>query len=371
VSIEASRGSISLRIESLDILRAFAVLLVIGHHAAFRFAPAANDPIGRILKECGWIGVDLFFVVSGFLIAKVLLRDGTDIQGFFRRRAMRILPLLLMAVALYAGLSAASGIGADALKNIWSPALLMNGWTIPLIGYAVIPYTITWSLSVEEAAYGALGVVSYLCGGNGMRWLLLALVAGALATRALIVEFELMSMTLAYYFVPARVDTIGLGGLAALGMFKAIEGSRTAAILTGTAMVLVIAALVHFPRDDPFMARYGYTIFGFVVAAFVACLAAESGRTARSGSAWPRRLAVRFGRYSYFIYLFHMFVLEALLIGQGVLPRSLSFWEALLITSGITFGMSAVSWRYFEHPLIVRSRWPMFRKLGPANSTAA
>jgi peptidoglycan/LPS O-acetylase OafA/YrhL len=363
--------SASLRIESLDILRALAVFLVIGHHTAFRFVPATNDPIGQILEECGWIGVDLFFVISGFLIAKVLLRDPGDIRGFFRRRAMRILPLLLVAVALYAGLSAASGVDTDALRHVWSPALLMNGWTIPLIGYSAIPYTITWSLSVEEAAYVSLGVASYLF-RNGMRWLLLAFVAGALATRALIVEFELMPTRLAYYFVPARIDTIALGGLAALGMFKAIEGSRAAAILSGAAMLLLIAALAHFPREDPLMARYGYTIFGFVVAALVACLAARSGRAAvRKGVAWPQRLLILFGRYSYFIYLFHMFVLEALLLGQRVLPRSLAFWEALLIASGITFGMSALSWRYFEHPLIVRSRLPILPRFGASGSIAA
>jgi peptidoglycan/LPS O-acetylase OafA/YrhL len=347
------------RLASLDMLRALAVFLVIGHHSSWRFRPEVGDPIAHIFKGSGWIGVDIFFAISGFMITSILWRDHQHIKAFFVRRFYRIVPIFAVAMASFVLVSLATGLAAERLRWAWSPALFLNGWTIPFIGVGVVPFTITWSLSVEESAYLILGFAA-LAGRKGIRAALLCMLILPPLVRIAVVAGGWFDAADLYFFVPARLDSIAFGGLAAISAAP-MRYRRWQAPLAGCAMFFMIW-LFQFTRiSDPRLILVGYTVFSFTAALFVASLAAAD---AHQGS--PRGIlrplsgvagwVATFGRLSYFIYLFHVFVLEALLHLQKRGHLSLTFWQALALASAIVFAMAAVSWKYFESPLIRKGR---------------
>jgi peptidoglycan/LPS O-acetylase OafA/YrhL len=353
------------RIEGLDLLRALAVLLVLGHHAALRFRPLPEDPLGAIFLRSGWIGVDIFFVISGFMITRILLKSPDDIGAFFRKRVFRIVPIFVVAVFVFTMLSLATGTNLDILQRIWSPALLLNGWTIPIYGYAEVPFTITWSLSVEEFAYIALGTAAML-GRSGLRRCIGAFLIVAPLVRVIAVSTGLIDTFDLYFFVLARLDSIAVGGLAALGLFDRLASIKGMALASLFVMLALIWTVQFVPIKNPLMPLFGYLLFGVVTAMVVASVAqpgvwckkvSENGFLLAQVTR-ARVLSVEFGQLSYFIYLFHMFILEALRV---VMPW-LGFWSALALTSAITFIAARLSWRRLEAPLIERGRRNSWRE---------
>jgi peptidoglycan/LPS O-acetylase OafA/YrhL len=182
----------------------------------------------------------------------------------------------------------------------------------------------------------------------------------ALATGA-IDPFEL------YFFVPARLDTIAFGGLAALLAQRGARARPWMAWIAGLAVVVLIVAYRYLSVAMPAMVLAGYSVFGLATGWFVFSLATldaargeGTGRAARAASFVSRgvgSITARFGRVSYFIYLFHIFVLEALLQAQRWFPTArLGYWQALALATAIVFGLAVLSWRWFERPLIRRGR---------------
>jgi peptidoglycan/LPS O-acetylase OafA/YrhL len=365
LTIPRSGGDDANRLASLDMLRAVAVFLVIGHHAAWRFRPEAGDILGQLLKGSGWIGVDVFFGISGFMITSILWRDAEHIKAFFVRRIYRIVPIFLVAIASFVLVTIATGTGAERLFLLWSPALFLNGWTIPFLGANTVPFTITWSLSVEETAYLVLGL-SCLAGRRALRVALLAMLVGAPLLRVAVATGGWFAPENLYYFVPARLDSIALGGLAAISA-AGQQFRRWQAPLAGCAVFALIWLFQFVRISDPRLYLVGYTVFGIATAALVSGLAAAD--VARARSRMPtQRGAVQaalafaaggvasFGKFSYFIYLFHLFVLEAILHVQRMAGARLGYWQALTLACAVVFALAAVSWKYFEYPLIRKGR---------------
>lgn len=359
------------RILGLDRLRALAVFLVLGHHAAFRFPPAPDDFLAQVFRQAGWMGVDIFFVISGYMITRVLLRDleRQDVKGFFIRRAFRILPLLLAAVGLFVVVAVITGREAEKLTMMWSPALLLNGWTIPFIGYGKVPNTITWSLSVEETAYALLGMAS-VAGLGGIRRMLVALLLLAVGVRLLVLATGVLDLADLYYFVPARLDGIALGGLAALGAFDGLARHRHMLWLFTCLTLGLIWYYQYTEVSSWFMALVGYQLFALACTGWVAGLVRAPSPPGRSGSTLVNRageLVAGFGQVSYFVYLFHMFVLEGLrvLVVTHLLPP-LTFWQAVLATVVLTYVAASFSWRQFEEPLIQKGRYLSCASSAPA-----
>lgn len=341
------------RLQALDAVRALAILLVIGHHAAQRFVVDPADPIAGVFKRGGWIGVDMFFALSGFLIATILIRDSNrgDISGFFVRRAYRILPLLLVAVIVYAVGSIATGFESELLPRLWISALMLTGWAIPWLGVDGIPYTITWSLSVEEFAYVVLGLSAWRSHG-ALRAALAIFLVVALLTRFLVVGGQFFPLDRLYFFVPARLDAIAFGALGAFGAFAWLGRLRGGAWATGLVTVALVIAFSNLRIDGLFLPLAGYALFGLACAAWVATLAHTGAGT---GAAWVAPLAA-FGKVSYFLYLFHLFFIEAVsrlsvLLGWGV-P---GFWTGMLLSASACYLAAWISWQVFEYPLIRRA----------------
>lgn len=148
-------------------------------------------------------------------------------------------------------------------------------------------------------------------------------------------------------FPPVRLDAIALGALASLGYFSRLHrrAARSGRLWFGLRRIdccVPFAAWI-----PPFIETVGYSIFGLAAALWVAALA-QSNPTEG-----PFLRALAGGHVvSYFIYLFHIFAIEALLVADRMLGGVFGFWSAFIVGSAMTFVVGMVSWRYFEAPLI-------------------
>ena len=359
--VESRVFSGKLRKQGLDILRAFAIFLVIGYHTAYRFPPVDGDPIAHLIKYSGWIGVDLFFAISGFLITGILIRDRArrDIRGFFLRRIFRIVPLFFVAMTVFTVLALATGQESEKLHLLWSPALMANGWTIPFLGLENIPYSITWSLSVEETAYILLGLACFF-GTRQLRYMLVAFVLTSSTLRLAIVATNSLAFSDIYFFVPARLDALALGGFGALGWYRQIIGLRWAGFVSASLVLTLIWVFQYIPLSHPVMPIAGYFAFGLSSAVLVTWIGVKPDQKQLHGNRLVASVVIvlaSFGKRSYFIYLFHLFLLAGLGWIQERMPGTpLSFWTALPITCMATYALALISWRFFEYPLIQRGQ---------------
>ena len=205
------------RNETLDAMRGIAILLVIFHHVGFKFSGSSLDPVFSGLARIGWAGVDIFFAISGYLITRILAADTSlnGLRAFYIKRAFRIFPLYYLALVVFIGVSLVTGHDAGVINRIWINALAITAWLIPFLGENGVPYTITWSVSVEETAYLLFGALAFLV-PRKFRVMLFVVAAAALAIRFVSVLVFGAEPILMYYFAPGRVDAIALGGLVAL-----------------------------------------------------------------------------------------------------------------------------------------------------------
>lgn len=335
------------RLARLDALRALAVLLVLAYHLSYRVPPPEWDVIGRGLRVVGWLGVDLFFALSGFLIASILAKPSArlDMQGFAAKRFWRIFPILILAVTVFA-LADLVVAGGTALPYVWIPLLALNGYMVPTLGFETVPFTIVWSISVELTAYALFALAAWWHWTHFRRWLWAMVILAFLLRLVLLFGAGWDSVVVAV-FPPARLDALALGALAALRSFGPLQRLRHGAWVWGGATIgLLIAA--RFAAWVPHLTEtIGLSLFGLTAALWVAALA-DADRRGR-GVALPVKMAAKVGLVSYFIYLFHLFIIEGLIIA-GLAP--LGFWANFVLASILVTGLAGVSWRWVEAPLI-------------------
>ena len=155
---------LSSRLPELDGLRGFAILLVVFFHyfSNNQVSPGTWQSYALLPLRLFWSGVDLFFVLSGFLIGGILLDtkgDRTYFQKFYLRRSRRILPVYFIWFILFiAGLKVTQAIGSSTLKPIFNSDLptfsysifLQNFFTALRLSHGAQWMGVTWSLAVEE-----------------------------------------------------------------------------------------------------------------------------------------------------------------------------------------------------------------------------
>lgn len=350
-------------IPALDGLRGCAILGVLLLHLTSAMAAPAGAP-ARLVKQAfsvGWTGVDLFFVLSGFLITGILA-DARDtprrLRTFYARRALRILPLYYAFILLLFAVPPL--LGAHAYATPWRQQLpywlyVQNVW--PLRGGALDFAGHLWSLAIEEQFYLVWPLLVFTLSRRAMLRVCVACVVGALAFRLACV-FTVDDLRRVYFLTPARIDGLALGGAVALVM----RGGGAAwlrrvapAVLALAAAVLAVAPFRHsgFDPGGVYMVAVGYTALVFFFGA--ALVLALDGRA----SALPRLLSGRtlrfFGRYSYGLYVVHVPVIG--LAGlAGLSPDAFAGtpWElpALLgyvaLMGGASILVALASWHLFE-----------------------
>ena len=330
-------------------LRALAVLLVIAQHFW-------NVPEG------GFVGVDVFFVISGFLISSIILRDIEEFgrlrfRRFYARRIRRIVPAAVLVSLVALPAVWLTWFSQQALQftldapwsNLW-----VSNWHFAGVGTDYLahsqnpsPFQHYWSLSVEEQFYTVWPVLltcAWLLGraqGRAQRTVTAAVIAIALLSFAWAVAFTAYRGQWAYFDTLSRGFEFALGALAAR---FALHGLRARVAGAAGLAGMLVSALAITP-DLPFPGPWA-----LLPAASAALVLAAREQGAVVGSLLGNRAMQWAGDVSYSLYLWHF---PVLVIGTAWLGRSAAASLALL---ALTLLLAAASYRWVENP-IRRSRW--------------
>jgi peptidoglycan/LPS O-acetylase OafA/YrhL len=346
------------KIREIDGLRAAAILLVVAWH--YLGAPDGPQSLPWRLFIVGRSGVDLFFVLSGYLITSILLRNRSSpryFSAFYGRRAFRILPVYaVMLVIFFAG--RASGAGRtffDGALPWWSYALgIQNIFMSIRQSYGAIWLGATWSLAIEEQFYLLFPlIVLWLPRAWLPRFLLAMLIVSPLAR---IISYEAGDRFSYYVLMPFRADILAVGGLIACQRLSGPVPDRLRRLVKATLAVTVCAVPLFaflIGRDTDFhMALWGHS---YLVALFGSMLfMVLENRNSASLKILRSRAAEFFARISYALYLVHVNVLIAVFWIFGRQPgietaSGVAVTALALATSTL---LCFLSYRYFEAPLI-------------------
>ena len=371
----AARSSTDKRyLPGLDGLRAVAVLAVIGYHLGVPWLPG------------GYLGVDIFFVLSGFLITGLLLdeiqRTGRiDLVDFWRRRARRLLPALLavlVVVSAYAAFVAQPAQRAQLRSDGFATLFYYANWHFIFGEQSYFaqygdpsPLRHTWSLAIEEQWYVLLPLVLtglLLLGLFSRRRVAIGLGLGALASAAWAAYLFTPELdpSRVYYGTDTRVEALLVGAVLACGTSRRVTGphSRTyvslgvttvplAAVVTPAAVAVLVGAMFLLPDSSPWLYRGGFLVVALATAAVIHA-SSSSGPTGRLLSWGPLRWI---GLISYGLYLWHWPVI-VILSSQRTGWTGWQLGAARLV---VTFAVSALSYYLLEMPV----RRGVLTRLGP------
>lgn len=377
-------------VPELDGVRGLAILLVLGFHFGQR-----PEGVPRLLTApfaLGWSGVDLFFVLSGFLITGVLLdaRGAPNyFSAFYARRVLRIFPLYLgtLAACFLVYLPLARGMGhpvpEDRSLQIWY-WLHISNWQ-SAFGREFGLLTHYWSLAIEEQFYLVWPLLVWRVPDRWFPQVCLGIMGAALGLR---LGFFGYAETHPYFLTrltPFRLDTLAMGGLLAAVVRNA---GWTAwlrrkvlpfSLLSSGLVVTVLAAAKTHQTAHPLVATLGFSAFAMLYGILVFTAHAARGGTEFIPSLlrWPWLRS--FGKYSYAIYVFHfplsIWLSDMLLRLAPAVPRSLHIllWIAYKAGgAGLSWLLGWLSWRLLEqHFLKLKSRFEAQRAPGFKASSAS
>ena len=354
------------RIQGLDLLRAAAILMVIVAHYP---KSGAGGPMLRLLNF-GWAGVDLFFVLSGYLIGRQVLQtlaagETIGLRKFYISRLLRTLPCYYVILALYFVLAAFDA--GEAPAPAWQFAAFFQNFDIPNT------FTPSWSLCVEEHFYAVFPVAILLFGRFGRRQDFTKYVAAVLvlevllrATLWLAIRPDQMAsagalhayMTNFYYPTWCRLDGITLGvGLAALPhlhpqLWVRLVSSGNRLVAAG-ALTFAAAVLVLWQRYSFLCCTLGFTLLSLSFCLFTA--AALSERSFLSTLTIPGAATV--ATLSYSLYLTHALALETAATLTGYFTISPQSLPGIALAIAILAVFSTLLYHGVERPfLAVRAR---------------
>ena len=377
VSVHSERDLVPGHLPALDGVRGVAIGLVLAHN--LDIISGRQSLIGHLTDLAvneGWVGVQLFFVLSGFLITGILLdsRAATNYYGaFFARRFLRIFPLyyatLFVAFVLLPRLTAHP---PDGHHQIWLWCYLSN-WR-GLIPGAPPEFPHFWSLAVEEQFYLIWPFVVRRLSARRLLRLCAGLMILAFAVRVVMRQLR-SGPEPVYQWTICRVDALAAGAAVAVmlrlrELRAALERHGRAIRLGAWGLLLGGAVATHaFPRTIERGQTLGYTLLALVFAALV--VIAARGDLRRDGR-WGTRLACALraaplrsmGKYSYGMYVFHMpihFFLRDHVSGWAIhrfgkigVMVDLAY---LLGGGAVTFLAAFLSYHLLEKHFLALKRW--------------
>ena len=369
-------------IPALDGLRGIAVLMVMWLHFVFLSPHTGGERVFWQLSETGWIGVDLFFVLSGFLITGILYdaKGGPHyFRNFYMRRSLRIFPLYYaFLIVIFAVIPLLRASPADHLgTQVWMWTYLSNV-LFARAGWEGMPAHTThlWSLAIEEQFYLLWPLLVWLASRRRLIQLCLGSIAVAIGTR-LILHFVAGNDIAAYALMPARIDALAAGGLLAV-LVRDREGARLAAkylnpvaAVSASVLILVmfwsgpVKGLSMLPTLDFPVQTFGYPALALFFAAMLGkAVAAPSGHLATR--VLTSRTLMAFGKYSYALYLVHILVRDILqnqilanrggfpVIAGSQLPAQLAI---VAFGIGVSYAIAFASWHLFEKRILALKRF--------------
>jgi peptidoglycan/LPS O-acetylase OafA/YrhL len=329
-------------------LRALAATLVLIFHAKF--------------VSGGFIGVDIFYVISGFLITGLLLKEleakgKISLKAFYLRRSKRLLPasfLVLFVTALFAWLVlppiSRGSIGRDLIATTFYISNYLFAWwqnDYQNLNATPSPFIHYWSLAVEEQFYvfWPLFIIG-LAKLKSARKFLIGFSAVTIVTFALGVWLTIVAPIWAFYSLPTRAWELSIGALIAL--LPALRRQNSLLAILG--ITALIGSALSFNDSTPFPGVYALLpVLG------TAALLSSIG-------AWPKplkwlatnRVSVWLGKISYPLYLWHW---PVLVLPIALFARELKLWERILALL-ITVVLAELTTRFVEEPLRLKKLAP-------------
>jgi peptidoglycan/LPS O-acetylase OafA/YrhL len=337
------------KVPQLDAVRGLAVLLVLLHNTD-RY-PSLHL---QWISGNGWMGVDLFFVLSGFLITRILL-DTKQSEGYFRnfyaRRCLRIWPLyysvlLFMFVIVPTLRPSEAHVVFDTRSSPWwAYPLFLQNFLVPIPSMATGPLGVTWSLAVEEQFYLFWPLVVRFCNEAQLRKIAIAVICLSPALRC----YLLLHHVDIYSNPFCRWDGLMAGALLALVL-------RSVSVLpskfTNRAWITFLISAPLALMIETFGARW--IVFSLTAIASVSFVYLALFSTQRWLQALlTNRFLVYTGTISYGIYLLQKIPLDAV---------KTFHWEnhqflAMPVTTAATYAMAALSWNLLEKPFLKLKRF--------------
>lgn len=350
-------GTISGHVAAIDGLRAISVLAVLIYH------------INEVLLPGGFVGVDIFFVISGFVVTRSLISSSNSmslisyVTRFYRRRVQRIMPALLLFLIVMSLISVffIPDRGGQGQDDRFGLAAVFGVSNVLFWGAAedyfsagplYIPYTHTWSLGVEEQFYVIFPVVLFM----GFYTKKIKIIFGIICVFCLVSLFFCIIETsrnpaFAFYMLPTRFWELGVGALAALALaqpaygrgggkaweFKPILASGLSILaLVGLGMAFVLTDAVRFPFPWALLP---------VAAAVVLCtvVSIAPGTSVARALAWPPLVGIGLLSYSLYLWHFGIIVLLRWTVGMESLTAQVS-------AAVLSFGFAYASYRFVEQP---------------------
>ena len=371
----------SVRIPALDGLRGIAILLVLLAHTVF-FTSFRHHPVLNRLLSLGSLsfsGVDLFFVLSGFLIGGILL-DHLDspryFTTFYLRRAYRILPLYVAVVLFCLVVSQLSVRGWTPFGQLdifvgpvpwWSFAIFGQNLAMAVTGGSGRGgLGVTWSLAIEEQFYLTLPLVlRWVAPRNLICWLA-AVIGFAPILRILLAVYWPRGTFAGYVFTPCRADALSMGVLCAVMVRKEnvwdyLVANRRWVYAVAGVLGLCLAAItlggysVGSAAGPKTLYGLELTVLAFFYGTVVLLAVTGDDKFVRKGLCNP--LLMKLGGIAYGTYLFHPLCIGFFLFLATHLIRptpGAAFIAAQMLGVAATLGLATVSWRRFEKALVGR-----------------
>jgi peptidoglycan/LPS O-acetylase OafA/YrhL len=388
VTMDRSAGEVDRSLErghilALDGLRGVAILLVVACHFVSNLWITADGWAWPLVAfaHAGWAGVDLFFVLSGFLITGILIDargSNSYFKAFYARRALRILPayygfliaIFIVLPLLHVGVGDNAMLAREHQGWYWLHLtnIMMALGEIP--GHGPYPNTLFWSLAVEEQFYFIWPAIVAMSPPKALRQVCIGGVILCIALRIAGGITGASGLTLSVLPI-TRGDTLFVGGLLAIEYRRgALERYvNLAKVSVPIALILLVALTSVYGRLD-YMDR-GTVMFGSIAimviggSALVIAISSEASRFSR----WLRSGFLRFfGRYSYAIYIVHTAVLAGLnhyrpfanlsKIGGYALPVQ-TVWALAYV--GLSTGIAMLSWHLVEKHFLRLKRFFPYR----------
>jgi peptidoglycan/LPS O-acetylase OafA/YrhL len=322
----------------LDGLRGVSILLVYVHHLYHPFLPG------------GFFGVDIFFVLSGFLITSLLVQEwnrkgSISLKNFYIRRALRLMPGVLLLVLLTGGFAFVFLSGKRAIQTyqgIWLTLSYASNWFYAFGSFSASnPLGITWSLAIEEQFYLTWPIMLYLALRLrlGRRWILcgLGVAIFIIALHRKMLAAQGANILRLYYASDTRADSILIGCILGLSVSWSLlphDNKRVEIYMRSLAAgaVIFLAYMVGTASwaDSMLYLNWGYTLIAVSAALILNVLIL-----------WPPKLAllilkftplVWIGRVSYGLYLWHWPVRE-FIYPKEKLPASVVQLLAVVVLS--------------------------------------
>lgn len=337
----------------IDGLRAIAVLLVIFSHTDIQAFAG------------GFIGVDMFFVISGYLITTIVINDldknQFSLSDFYERRIRRILPLLLLVITVCYLLSwwlflphAHKEVGEFSVASILSASnvlLYLKGHNYFGLEEQANPLFHTWSLGVEEQYYIVIPLLLMLL-AHGKLMSYLTFFIAVFALSLMTIWYTSSDPDFTFYMIFSRAWELAAGSLVALAMRKTVIKPNNTLAMIGLTLVLASSLLLDKSKN-------GTGIMLLIPVIGTTLIILFSSKDDTLGKVLGLKMVVFVGLISYSLYLWHIpllvFYRYALTVGQEF---SLVFYFVAL------FAFSYLTWRFVEKPF--RNR----KKIGMSTLTA-